>query len=667
MLLEADSFMKVKQYQQTDSLSQTVISNALLAGQAGQPFIGKAYFILANRARIKQENVRAITLADSALYWLPSANLRDRMHALNLKGVMLKNIADYPEATRAYLEAASIARQLNDNKSLGYMMANLGTLKAISHDFTEAVSYFQEAHAIATEQKDYYMLANLLNNMGGTYSDMGKSDSAIFYLQAAIELITKEKPNVSTSNSYYNLGLEHMNRKEWSLAKDYMEKALAQRKAEGDVRGMASSYLSLADLYVTAYQDGRRAATYLDSAMQGARTVQDPEVLRRAWKKQAAVYQLNGQFEQAFNALEIYIVLHDSIYNKEKEMSMANMTARFELERKDSENKTLMQLLQQEKELNKSRMLVLILAIIIVITLAVLLVVLAHRNKIRRQLNESLEDLVSQKTASLQAHEQRLLAQNTQLLKVNKEMDRFLYRISHDLRAPISSAMGLIELCRTETDQPALLNYLSLQQQSMKKLDAFIHDVMDFARNNQAEIIPAPIDFPTLLSPILASYQQEQESGEVRFEVSVPEQLTFISDSGRLALIFSNLIGNAVKYRYNLDRQPFVKITITPTEIGVEITVEDNGQGIRAQYMTQIFDMFYRANDRGGSGLGLYIAREAAERLGGTLTASSDYGIGSTFTLVLPTLALSDSKGQPPLMEGLSTFFYTPTGGSSAQ
>jgi signal transduction histidine kinase len=106
----------------------------------------------------------------------------------------------------------------------------------------------------------------------------------------------------------------------------------------------------------------------------------------------------------------------------------------------------------------------------------------------------------------------------------------------------------------------------------------------------------------------------------------------------RLKIIFSNIISNAYKY-YNPETASYLKITIAASRTNVILTFRDNGIGIKDEHKDKIFNMFYRATDRSqGSGLGMYIVKQAVERLGGKITLNSIYAKGTTIKITLPTI-----------------------------
>jgi signal transduction histidine kinase len=142
------------------------------------------------------------------------------------------------------------------------------------------------------------------------------------------------------------------------------------------------------------------------------------------------------------------------------------------------------------------------------------------------------------------------------------------------------------------------------------------------------------------LNEVIDSCVQELQYLEnfeaVKIHVEVNEDTRFKSDPLRIKIIFGNIISNAYKY-YNPGVKSYLKIRANVTHEKVEIDFHDNGIGIKKEYLDRIFDMFYRATEKSqGSGLGMYIVKQAVDKLKGSIRAKSTFGEGTTIKMVLP-------------------------------
>lgn len=234
--------------------------------------------------------------------------------------------------------------------------------------------------------------------------------------------------------------------------------------------------------------------------------------------------------------------------------------------------------------------------------------------------------------------EERLKNQNEELKKINSELDGFVYRASHDLRAPLSSILGLISISKEEKDIRQKEEYLNMMEKSVKKLDLFIRNIIDYSRNARLQISVTPVRFDELISSIFDEYKYMERSTLIERKLTIEGNTDFYSDIFRLKIIFSNIISNAIRYS-NPRVNSFIRISINMTDANAVIHFEDNGAGIATESVNRIFEMFYRASESNvGSGLGLYIVKEVVQALGGTIKVDSELGKGTTFIVTVPNM-----------------------------
>jgi signal transduction histidine kinase len=239
--------------------------------------------------------------------------------------------------------------------------------------------------------------------------------------------------------------------------------------------------------------------------------------------------------------------------------------------------------------------------------------------------------------SDLRQAKDQLKEQNKELIQTNTELDRFVYSVSHDLTAPLKSILGLVNVSRMTNPSSELISYLNKIQTSVLKLDGFIKDILDYSRNNRTEIKNENIDVKEICSQILESLKFHNTYQNTVVDLSGLDGVFIQSDRSRLYIILNNIITNAIKYqKKDVGHHPVVKVSSRKTESSVSIIVEDNGSGIPQDVLPNIFRMFYRGSlDSQGSGLGLYIAKEACEKIEGRISVESEFGQGTTFTISL--------------------------------
>ena len=229
-------------------------------------------------------------------------------------------------------------------------------------------------------------------------------------------------------------------------------------------------------------------------------------------------------------------------------------------------------------------------------------------------------------------------AKNKELKKLNFELDRFVYSASHDLKAPLRSMMGLIDLANREKNTPTQKNYLDKMSKSVNKLDNFITDLINFSRNSRLPAKNHKIDFKSIIIGVLDNLKYMENTQKITVYTNIKDKTPFYSDPNRIGILFSNLISNAIKYQ-NLESnmQPYLDISISVTNKNVLIEIKDNGVGIAKENLKKIFRMFYRASEHSqGSGLGLYIVKEIIKKLKGSIVVDSQLCKGTNFSITVP-------------------------------
>lgn len=222
-----------------------------------------------------------------------------------------------------------------------------------------------------------------------------------------------------------------------------------------------------------------------------------------------------------------------------------------------------------------------------------------------------------------------------ELEKTNDELNRFVYSTSHDLRSPLASIMGIINLAKMENSVDDPNNYLGMVESCVNRMDVFIIKIIEYYKSVRVEEQLEKIEFEALLNNSVELCRMQNRA--VQFFINVNQPIEFKGDAFRISVIINNLVSNAVKYQKSTETNPMVKLNVEVDENKAIIQIEDNGIGIIDQHLNNIFKMFFRStNNVTGLGIGLYIVKEALNRIGGEITVNSVFGVGTTFQLEIP-------------------------------
>lgn len=261
---------------------------------------------------------------------------------------------------------------------------------------------------------------------------------------------------------------------------------------------------------------------------------------------------------------------------------------------------------------------------------------------VKKPWNEVELQTAIQNAFELHTTRQQLKRKVSELQKTNDELNRFVYSTSHDLRSPLASIMGILNLSKMENSIVDPNNYLSMIETCVNKMDVFIQKIIEYYKSIRVDDEKSEIDFYKLLNDSVTICKMQKP--EVQFNLKIDQPVKLVSDEFRISIIVDNLISNAVKYQKPTSENPMVDISVTVDEHKAIIEIQDNGIGIVEEHLNNIFKMFFRSNSQvNGLGIGLYIVKEALSRLAGDISVVSTYGIGTMFRIMVPNFDMKSS------------------------
>lgn len=255
-------------------------------------------------------------------------------------------------------------------------------------------------------------------------------------------------------------------------------------------------------------------------------------------------------------------------------------------------------------------------------------------NKLRAQIKE------------IDTQRKKLESQNNHLKSLNDELDNFAYSVSHDLRSPLTSIMGLLQLSKEENPQHYEELYLHHIEDCVERLDGFIQNMLHFTKNQNLELQTERIDLEKIMEEIKSRYLIHFRT-DVSIELSVSKDFEFYSDRIRLMIILQNLLSNSIRYRDPDKEQIKIQIKGHVSDDHGVIEVIDNGIGIKDTDQQKVFNMFFKnLNSNNGSGLGLFIVKKIIDKLDGIVELQSELGVGTKVTLRVPNRESNKTDSQ---------------------
>ncbi len=233
--------------------------------------------------------------------------------------------------------------------------------------------------------------------------------------------------------------------------------------------------------------------------------------------------------------------------------------------------------------------------------------------------------------------DREIINTNKELKRVNAELEQFVYSASHDMRAPLASIKGLVNVIKAEGIEGRFEEYITMIDRSVTKLNDFVTNIIYYYQNTQGDEIVSEIDFDLLIEEVWDKCQSVDGVDRIHFSRTMARTGNFRSDVHRLKMILSNLLANSIKFSDPNKSENTIDIEVVQNAERAVIKVSDNGIGIHPQEIDKIFQMFYPEDDKNaGSGVGLYIVKQAVDKMLGNITVKSVVGEGTRFIVELP-------------------------------
>lgn len=275
----------------------------------------------------------------------------------------------------------------------------------------------------------------------------------------------------------------------------------------------------------------------------------------------------------------------------------------------------------------------------------VLLNVVCHKNKYG---DVNQYSMIARDITYLKDYQQKITHQNVQLQKANGELDRFVYSISHDLRAPLISVVGVLEIIENEfyPEDTNFHFYLSMLRSGLMRTDDSIKNILEYSKNVSETVKVSPVLMGTIIEKVKEEFCELIAQNNIEISLELDDRIPFYSDSTRIQTLLHNLFDNAIKYQRALEKNKKVTIKFKSEIHQATLSVIDNGIGMQAGPDDKIFEMFYRGtNLSSGSGLGLYIVKQIADLLEAEIVVSTVYGEKTEFKIVFPNLKPNGNHG----------------------
>ena len=547
-------------------------------------------------------------------------------------GVAYGTKAMYPEALDCHLKALRLTEKLGLTGLMENDYTNIAIVYSSMKDYPRALYYFRQALKIARQFPDQGGWAICLLNIGDVLTREMQLDSAITYTVQALHIAENIHDSSILPTCLSNLGDIYTKKHDPRKALPYFQRSLRISENIQDEDGMADTHNSMADAY---YQLGQYKASMDDAraALQTALVLHTGETIKTSYHILYENYLALKDFQRALAFRNLEIDLNDSLFNLDKEKELKTLQSDYELEKKQHQVDVLKKdSLTQQRELehSKIRLYLIIGGTILIIIWAFFLI------RANRQINWVNRLLAARNT--------EIVRRNEELADLNAVKDKLLSIISHDLRSPISTLKGFVDLLKDANLPPDKIRYFSAQMgESLKETSNMLDNLLFWAKTQMdgLKVDARPFDLvPVLQQNRRLAISRAQKKKITVLTAGMDRPVMAYADEVMIDMVIRNLVDNAIKFSREGDT---ISLSVSSTPDGVSVTISDTGLGIPLEDQHRIFtSISYTTTGTSrekGSGLGLSLCKEMIDKNGGKIWFHSEPGKGTSFTFTLPAQA----------------------------
>lgn len=625
-----------------ENKSREYFNNAKMLLEKVQFKNGTAYCYYVNGYLLKNTPAAALEILNKSLLLYSELKNNSGIAKANLAiGSTYINQSKLDKGMPYYSNALQIYQSLSDRKGIGVCYSALGTIYARQGKYKMALDYNRKALKYITDQS--YAYFNERVNIANNYSALGEAKIALLYYDSLLNTLKHKNYFDILSNVYANLGAIYSASQNYSKAKQCYKSSIEYgAKGKNDYYSIVAC-LTMADLYINLNQPDS-VISLLEKNSSTIIRYKSKNFLTYYYQFLSSAYEVKGDINSAFKYYKTFKNVEDSLNIEQSNQRLYELQTSLDVEKKDKEI-DLLNKENQYKSLQLSKQRIIILLILLSTVLFLVMVFILYT---RFRLNRKLVNMLENKNREIEQQQQEIMAMNDMLGKQNEsllELDdmktRFFTNISHEFRTPLSLIIGPLTTMQEKAKDKETSNDFRLMLKHANSLLNLINQLLDLSTLQKANItIQLSFnDINTFIHTLVDSFSGRTNELAITLNYhSTPSPLFVWFDRDKLEKIVVNIISNALKHtpKGGLVEISIVRLGENPDYI--EIVVCDNGIGIEAHEIKNIFEPFYQSKATidhkiEGNGIGLALVKELVELHGGTVSVNSQIGKGAQFTI----------------------------------
>lgn len=549
----------------------------------------------------------------------------------NYSGLADFTIGNYESATDFFYRSLKLAELSSDSNLISVATHNLGMVYDELEEFDEAISFYQKSMEYEKHNNDTNNIIISYINLSISYQNKIDLETAEDYCNKALELAQATNDSISIVTVVNNLGTIFYDRKQYDESLNYYQEGLKLYRTLNDKDGIATSYNNIGLVYLDK-KDYPKAKTYFYKALKLAKELKLYDFSGDIYSNLSFYYKETGDYKNAYYYYDKYNEVYDSLIGEKKNKLIRQLQAKYQAEKKQRQILQLEQQTGQQKLIIKNaravQLYLIIVAVVIISLLVLVLLMLRKEKRLADQLKNTTEEL----------------------RKINHSKDKFFSIIAHDLRNPFHALKGYTELLKKgfhEFSKEDIQQILEDLDESTNQSFNLLQNLLYWTRSqtDRVQIFKSTFDLCPLIEEIIKLAQPNAQKKNQKLFYSIESDCLLEADRDMIATIIRNLVFNAIKFS---EEGKEIQINASVNDGKIAIVVIDKGIGISEEKQKHLFSLEENISTCGtlgetGSGLGLILCKEFAEKNGGTVEVKSELGKGSVFTVYLPCVNLSTS------------------------
>lgn len=544
-------------------------------------------------------------------------------------GMVYSVVRNFNEAARHGILSKDFFEKSKMFPQVANSCINLGYIFNELKETDKAIEYYQRALIILEDQKTQQGMEATYLNLGTLGDKSGDLDKARKNFEESQD-ITREINNTSLVSVYTNLGNLFLNKQDMVKAEEHLDKAYLMARETNNQEYLAITQISLGSVY---FRTGRKPEAYrvIESGIGLAKQLKLRKLTMEAYAELARVSMSLNQPVLAYNFLENYSRLKDSLYTEQLASQMNSVQTNFGVDRKELDSERLLrenleQSLKLERDQN-SRIAIILVFVVIIVLLGFFFKRYYFKAKSAGELREN---------------NQLVEVQKAELEQLIQTKDRFLSIIAHDLKNPFTSLLGFADLAYTEFDEitdQEKRSYLGIIRQSSQHIYSLLDNLLTWSRaqSGRIDFNPEPVNLHEVVESSIELVRTAAENKHIALFADFAQDVVVKADKNMLSTVLRNLLSNAIKFTPGGGS---VTVSCKSSNGRAVLSVSDTGVGLDQDELSRLFKIDGNlknpgTNNETGTGLGLILCQEFMNIHKSKIIADSTPGKGSVFSFSL--------------------------------